>query len=201
MRVAERTRKRNRQIDPVKIARPLQTLTRRLVRQTSISLQGWQDNANIQLSQDIQLDFKVTDFPGYASMAAIADHYRILNITHRMTKHYKIGATAASNVARTITLLTSYDKDGGTMNPLDILSRSNLKIATITMNQPTVVISGVPAYRDSSGRVVSRALLDAQGTQPDFSSFQIVGMCIVDPSDVIRLELISTIDVEFQGLR
>jgi hypothetical protein len=199
-----RNTKRNRQLAPIKVAAPLTKMTRRLVRQTSVLLESWQVNGGVQYSGDKQLDFAITDFPGFTSMAQISDHYRILNVTHRLTKHYRVGESTdtATTTPRTVTFLSSYDKDGGAMNPLDILSRSNLKISTFSMAQPTVVLSGRPAYRNSDGRVVENAILDAQGTQPTFHSFSIVGMANdIGVGTQIVLELISTIDVEFQGLR
>lgn len=205
MNATKRSKKRNRQLNPVKMANPLNTITRTLARLTSIQLESWQVSNGIQYSADYRFPFKVTDFPGFSEMAAISDHYKVINVTHRITKHFRVGDNTDTGTAnpRSLTLLSSYDKDGGNINPLDILSRSNMKAFTVTLNQPTLVLTGQPAYLNQDKRVVTGALLDAQTTtHPEFNSFTIVAFGNgIGTGASITLEVIQYVTIQFQGLR
>ena len=195
---------RERNLMPTKVARPLQTIDRILRRSTTLQFQGWQSfGSNILALQEI-LTFEIDNFPGFNSMASIADQYKVLGINHVITKHFQVGSASLSTQPCSVVVYSTYDKDGGSFNPNDIFSRENMKRNILTLNQPTMQLSGVPAYKQAAeNRVVTDAILDSNSpTHPTFFSFSLVASCpAATTGSTLNLELVQEVKVRFIGIR
>jgi len=101
-------------------------------------------------SAPVNLDFTLSQLPGFSTMAEVFDQYRIDKVTWTLIYY-------SDKNDRMLTIHSTYDPDGGTMsNAADILSRSNRRMNTITKTSPSVRYEGIPGTVDPSTHLVIR---------------------------------------------
>ena len=196
----------SRRLRNYNVARPLAVNSRTFRTTKCFKLSSWQDQCGIQYSTDYQFVFKLSDFgTQLTSCAALFDQIRVKRVHWRVTKLSDFASSAGDTAKpRNIILHSTYDPDGGSpSNVLDLLQHHNLKSTDLTLNQPTAVLSGVPAYTNSEGRVVKNALLDIDNTTAKdltFHSHSVFAMAAnMQPGSEISLYCQCDVDIELIG--
>jgi len=185
---------------------PQTTSDRTLSWSKEILLTGWQNSGSSHLrSAPIDLEFVPTNFPGFAALQDVFDQVRFNMVRWLLVLQTAQGSTKVVR-PRTMTILSTYDPDGGLMNATDVLSRNNLRIRTLHAANPETSLSGVPGTVAPDTRVVFKQHFhDAGGVSSLlFNSHKIVADIItgdMTPSDALSLKAYCTCSMTFKGLR
>ena len=197
-----------RSYEPVKVARSLTSSQRTFRRQVPLTLGSWQSDAGFQYSGDLQLNFKLSEFTtDIAALGKVWDQVRVRNVRYTITKMFNFasgGGTSAT--AQSILLYSSYDTDGGVLSdPLEILSRRNLKVNVLTLNKPSCTLAGTPAMTNTDGRVIYQPTFDLANTiglKKDFFSHQLVAVGVNQSiGNDQTLHCLVEVDVDMIGAR
>jgi len=184
----------------------LHTSTRNLTFSKELVLRNWEaSGASHQRSAPIVLEFTASSFPGFSSLAQVFDQVRFDHVTWVIVQQSALGSTKTVR-PRTITVLSSYDPDGGNMNSVDVLSRNNLKIRTIHAAVPETSVSGVPGtIAPDTKHLLTKQWHDCNSLSGvTFHSHQVVCDVItgdLTPGDQIVLKAYCHAQLSFKGLR
>ncbi len=182
------------------------TFSRQLTFYTEFDYTGWTDLYDHHLrSLNKTLKFRVSDLPGWTSISQNWDQYKIRKAHFHFVNDSKLSGTGIDNVGQVMTLLSSYDPDGGTTNANDILSRNNLSITTMGYGSNyTCTLSCVPGYVTSDGEIRRDIWIDQGTSTLDFFAFQTVVDILkqgISPGDMLALGCYVSVDLEFKGAR
>jgi len=190
------------------IPRPLAS-SRRTLRAFKVFTAGsWQSIAGLQYSTDYQLTFKLSDFgaAGLNTYAQIFDQIQVNSCSWRITKLVDFSGSAGDTAKpRSFILYSTYDPDGSTLGaPLEILQRANMETFDITLDSPTVMLRGNPAYVNNDSEVTFKPLFDLNGgglSKQFYSHSVVLQGANVQPGTEISFVARVDVDVTLIGKR
>ncbi len=191
---------------PIPRSMALTVFARKLSFFQELSYSSWTDLGNVHLrSLNVGLSFRPVDLPGWSSISQNWDQYRISKVHYLFVNSSTLGQVGINNAGRIVTLMTSYDPDGGSESAVDILSRNNVNFDVMGFaSNEWVRKSCVPGHLSSTGEILRNVWLDQNKASVYFNSFQTVVDTLsagITPSDTLRLGTYVTVDLEFRGAR
>ena len=201
---------RNKKITQNKnsIPRPLASSRRTLRAFANLTFGSWQSIHGLQYSTDYQLTFKLSDFgsAGLNTYAQIFDQIKVNSCSWRITKLVDFaGSTGDTAKPRTFILYSTYDPDGSSLGaPLEILQRANMETFDITLDSPTVMLKGNPAYVNNDSEVTFNPLFDLNGgglSKQFYSHSLVLQAANVQPGSEVSFVARVDVDVTLIGKR
>ncbi len=201
-----RPTKSQRQAVVPRVGRPLAVFSRKLTLYQELQYSAWTDLGTAHLrSGNSVLSVAPLNLPGWGSIIQNWDQFRITALHYHFVNDSTLGQTGLNNAGRVITLLTSYDPDGGTESAVDILSRNNLETNVLGFASNTSCHKTcVPGYLTTTGEVLRSAWLDQNAGNRIFYAFQ---SCVdtlksgITPSDVLKMGCYLTVSLDLRGAR
>jgi len=189
------------------IPRPLETSHRRLTFGREVQFESWTNLGTSHLRSDyVPLQFALSNFPGYSSLSSVFDQVAVSRATWFIVATFAAGTSTISARPRVLTIHSTYDPDGGSINPVDILSRQNLETRSLNFCFPTAKMAGVPGMvNDSTKQILKNVFLDISDSENiTFHSHKLVCDTVtasLTPSDIVRVMAYCTVDLRLRGLR